>query len=93
MATGDGDYVDLLNGQRSYEPCEDASCRKRISLFMALIATEDQYQLYFSSAPPQQLQLEMINAIQSNTANLVIHYSLSSRYYKDEQTFGLVLTI
>ncbi|XP_069115782.1 fibrocystin-L-like [Argopecten irradians] len=75
---GDG-YLDLINGPQDHGWCSGYTCRKRISTFMALIAADKTYLLYFTSTSPQKLRLFLLNSDNTQAVVIGIWYASSQR--------------
>ncbi|XP_069115680.1 fibrocystin-L-like [Argopecten irradians] len=75
---GDG-YLDLINGPQDHSGCSQGHCRKRLSTFMAIVATGKTYSIYFSTTSPQILRLFLLNSDVSQRIILGIWYSQSNR--------------
>ncbi|OWF48083.1 fibrocystin-L-like [Mizuhopecten yessoensis] len=75
---GDG-YLDLINGPQDHSGCRLGNCRKRLSTFMAIVASGKSYSLYFSTTSPQTLRLFLLNSDDNEVITLGIWYSQSNR--------------
>ncbi|XP_068094025.1 fibrocystin-L-like [Hyperolius riggenbachi] len=78
LAKGDG-YVDLLNGPSNHDFCSGYSCRKRVSLFHPIVATNKSYEVFFTSTSPQKLRLKLLNADNTKAVRVGIYYSNPQR--------------
>ncbi|CAF3595884.1 unnamed protein product [Rotaria sordida] len=67
-------YIDLINGPQDQTFCNGYSCRKRISTFMAIIQSEQTYDIYFSSTPPRQTRFRILNANSSIKCILALYF-------------------
>nr|XP_055075552.1 fibrocystin-L-like [Misgurnus anguillicaudatus] len=72
-------YVDLLNGPQDHSWCTGYACRKRVSLFHSIVATNKSFDIYFTSTTPQKLRLMMLNAKTTEAVRVAIYYSSSQR--------------
>ncbi|XP_073714826.1 fibrocystin-L [Misgurnus anguillicaudatus] len=72
-------YVDLLNGPQDHSWCTGYACRKRVSLFHSIVATNKSFDIYFTSTTPQKLRLMMLNAKTTEAVRVAIFYSNSQR--------------
>ncbi|XP_067947416.1 fibrocystin-L-like [Watersipora subatra] len=72
-------YIDLINGPQDHGWCSGYTCRKRVSTFMALVATDVHYALYFTSTAPQHLRLTMLNSGPNEMITLEIYNTISNR--------------
>ncbi|XP_060067607.1 fibrocystin-L-like [Ylistrum balloti] len=75
---GDG-YLDLINGPQDHSDCSQGYCRKRLSTFMAIVASGNKYSVFFSTTSPQTLRLFLLNSNDSQAVTLKIWYSQSNR--------------
>ncbi|XP_068603731.1 PKHD1 like 1, tandem duplicate 1 [Brachionichthys hirsutus] len=75
---GEG-FVDLINGPQDHGWCSGYTCRRRLSLFHAIVATGHNYDIFFSSTSPQNLRLMMLNAEPSETIVASVFYSKPQR--------------
>ncbi|XP_021351282.1 fibrocystin-L-like [Mizuhopecten yessoensis] len=83
---GDG-YLDLINGPQDHSACRIGNCRKRLSTFMAIVATGKHYLLHFTTTSPQTLRFFLLNSNDNQVVTLGIWYSQSNRrdvYVNDE---------
>ncbi|TRY58761.1 hypothetical protein DNTS_034591 [Danionella cerebrum] len=72
-------YVDLINGPQDHSWCAGYSCRRRLSLFHAIVATNKAFEIYFTSTTPQKLRLMMLNAGPSEAVRVGVFYSNPQR--------------
>nr|XP_055075131.1 fibrocystin-L-like [Misgurnus anguillicaudatus] len=72
-------YVDLLNGPQDHSWCTGYACRKRVSLFHSIVATNKSFDIYFTSTTPQKLRLMMLNAKTTEAVRVAIFYSNPQR--------------
>nr|XP_055075128.1 fibrocystin-L-like [Misgurnus anguillicaudatus] len=72
-------YVDLLNGPQDHGWCAGYTCRKRVSLFHSIVATNKSFDIYFTSTTPQKLRLMMLNAKTTEAVRVAIFYSNPQR--------------
>lgn len=75
---GDG-YIDLINGPQDHGWCSGYTCRKRISTFMALVATDKDYLLHFTSTTPEHMRYRLLNVDPSEGIKLTVWYSRPNR--------------
>eukprot|EP00062_Callorhinchus_milii_P017054 gi/632969110/ref/XP_007900907.1/ PREDICTED: LOW QUALITY PROTEIN: fibrocystin-L [Callorhinchus milii] len=80
-------YIDLINGPQDHGWCSGYTCRRRISLFHGIVATNKSYDIYFTSTTPQTLQLMLLNVNDSKAVRLAIYYFTPQRLdvYVNEQ--------
>uniref|UniRef100_A0A8C5QTU9 Fibrocystin-L n=1 Tax=Leptobrachium leishanense TaxID=445787 RepID=A0A8C5QTU9_9ANUR len=55
-------YLDLINGPQDHGWCSGYSCKKRVSLFHAIVATNKSFDVFFTSTSPQRLRLLLLNS-------------------------------
>ncbi|XP_065139309.1 fibrocystin-L-like [Paramisgurnus dabryanus] len=72
-------YVDLLNGPQDHSWCTGYACKKRVSLFHSIVATNKSFDIYFTSTTPQKLRLMMLNANTTEAVRVAIFYSNPQR--------------
>ncbi|NP_001123871.1 PKHD1 like 1, tandem duplicate 2 isoform 1 precursor [Danio rerio] len=72
-------YVDLINGPQDHSWCSGYTCRKRISLFHAIVATNKSFDIYFTSTTPQKLRLMLLNAGPTESVRVAVFYSNPQR--------------
>ncbi|XP_021354106.1 fibrocystin-L-like [Mizuhopecten yessoensis] len=75
---GDG-YLDLINGPQDHGWCSGYTCRKRVSTFMALVATGKEYLIHFTGTSPQHLRYFLIDANSTQSIKLAVWYSQPNR--------------
>lgn len=71
----DNKYIDLINGPGSHTFCLGYSCQKRISTFIALVASNRSYDIYLTSTPPEQLRFRVIQATSSFKIRISMKYT------------------
>ncbi|XP_065144791.1 fibrocystin-L-like [Paramisgurnus dabryanus] len=72
-------YVDLLNGPQDHSWCTGYACKKRVSMFHSIVATNKSFEIYFTSTTPQKLRLMMLNAKTTEAVRVAIFYSNPQR--------------
>ncbi|XP_072562121.1 PKHD1 like 1, tandem duplicate 1 [Paramormyrops kingsleyae] len=72
-------YVDLLNGPQDHGWCSGYTCRRRVSLFHSIVATNKSFDVFFTSTSPQKLRLMLLNADNSRAVRVAIFYSKPQR--------------
>ncbi|WAR05573.1 PKHL1-like protein, partial [Mya arenaria] len=75
---GDG-YIDLINGPQDHGWCSGYTCRKRLSTFMALVATDHEFLIHFTSTTPEHLRYYLLNSEPDDAVKLSIWYSRPNR--------------
>ena len=86
LSNSDKKYLDLINGPPDHSWCSGRRCGKRISTFMVLVASDTNYDIYFSSNPPKQLRFRILNGDASFKIKLSVYYFSSQRLdlYKND---------
>ncbi|XP_072530724.1 PKHD1 like 1, tandem duplicate 1 [Salminus brasiliensis] len=72
-------YIDLLNGPQDHGWCLGYTCQKRVSLFHSIVATNQSFDIFFTSTSPQKLRLMLLNAKPTETVRVAIFYSNPQR--------------
>ncbi|KAL4228553.1 Fibrocystin-L [Mactra antiquata] len=72
-------YIDLINGPQDHGWCSGYTCRLRVSLFHALVATGEEYKIHFTGVSPKNMRLRMLNADSSEKVMVSLWYSSSNR--------------
>uniref|UniRef100_A0A8C4XEU0 PKHD1 like 1 n=1 Tax=Erpetoichthys calabaricus TaxID=27687 RepID=A0A8C4XEU0_ERPCA len=72
-------YLDMLNGPADHSWCTGYSCRRRLSTFHTIVATNKSFSVYFTSTSPQSLRLMLLNADNSKAVRVAIFYSNPQR--------------
>ncbi|KAA0710211.1 Fibrocystin-L Polycystic kidney and hepatic disease 1-like protein 1 [Triplophysa tibetana] len=72
-------YVDLLNGPQDHGWCAGYACRRRVSLFHAIVATNKSFDIFFTSTTPQKMRLMMLNAKPTEAVRVAVFYSSPQR--------------
>ncbi|XP_033757813.1 fibrocystin-L-like [Pecten maximus] len=75
---GDG-YLDLINGPQDHGWCSGYTCRKRLSTFMALVATGKEYLIHFTGTSPQHIRYFILNSDDTDSIKLSVWYSQPNR--------------
>ncbi|XP_021347967.1 fibrocystin-L-like [Mizuhopecten yessoensis] len=75
---GDG-YLDLINGPADHGWCSGYTCRKRVSTFMAIVATGKEYLIHFTGTSPQHLRYFLLNSDDTQSVKLAVWYSQPNR--------------
>ncbi|XP_061682368.1 PKHD1 like 1, tandem duplicate 1 [Syngnathoides biaculeatus] len=75
VAVLSGGHVDLINGPQDHGWCSGYTCRKRVSLFHAIVAAGRPADVFFTGVSPQKLRLMMLNAERAETALVSVFYS------------------
>ncbi|XP_060573258.1 fibrocystin-L-like isoform X2 [Ruditapes philippinarum] len=72
-------YLDLINGPQDHGWCSGYTCRLRISTFMALVDTGEDYLVHLSSVTPKHMRYRLLNASPSEAIKFTLWYSKSNR--------------
>ncbi|KAA0710209.1 Fibrocystin-L Polycystic kidney and hepatic disease 1-like protein 1 [Triplophysa tibetana] len=72
-------YVDLLNGPQDHSWCTGNACRRRVSLFHAIVATNKSFDIFFTSTTPQKMRLMTLDTKLTEAVRVGIFYSSSQR--------------
>ncbi|XP_061168814.1 fibrocystin-L-like [Saccostrea echinata] len=70
-----GGYLDLINGPQDHGWCSGYTCRKRLSTFQAIVATEKEFLLHYTSVSPQKSRFFLLDAKPNDCISLSIWYS------------------
>jgi len=57
---GSDGYIDLVNGPQDFSCCQGYICAERLSTFFTLVATGMEYEVMFTSIPPQNFRIHML---------------------------------
>ena len=58
---GQNGYIDLVNGPQDFSCCSGYTCAERLSTFYTLVATGIEYEVQFTSIPPQNFRIHMLH--------------------------------
>ena len=72
-------YVDLINGPMDHGWCLGYTCQERISTFYTVVATNKDYELYFTGTNPQSLRFHLLNANDSQALTVGVWYANPQR--------------
>uniref|UniRef100_A0A667X934 PKHD1 like 1, tandem duplicate 2 n=1 Tax=Myripristis murdjan TaxID=586833 RepID=A0A667X934_9TELE len=72
-------FVDLINGPQDHGWCSGYTCQKRVSLFHSIVATNQAFDVFFTSVTPQKLRLMILNADPSESVLVSVFYSKPQR--------------
>ncbi|KAA0710214.1 Fibrocystin-L Polycystic kidney and hepatic disease 1-like protein 1 [Triplophysa tibetana] len=72
-------YLDLLNGPQDHGWCAGYTCRRRVSLFHAIVATNKSFDIFFTSTTPQKMRLMTLNAKPTEAVRVAVFYSSPQR--------------
>ncbi|CAH2285754.1 fibrocystin-L [Pelobates cultripes] len=71
---GDG-YIDIISGPQNHTSCNGSNCeKKRVSLFHSIVATNKSFDIYFSTASPQNLRLMLLNCASTKSVRVGIFF-------------------
>ena len=57
---GSEGWIDLVNGPQDFSCCSGYICAERLSTFFPVIATGMEYEIMFTSIPPQNFKIHML---------------------------------
>merc|ERR1719282_1405874 len=57
---GPNGWIDLVNGPQDHSCCSGYICAERLSTFFTMVATGREYEVMFTSIPPQKFRLHML---------------------------------
>ena len=60
---GNNGYIDLVNGPQDFSCCQGYTCAERLSTFYTMVATGIEYEIMFTSIPPQNFRLHMLHNV------------------------------
>ncbi|XP_071488092.1 fibrocystin-L-like [Diadema antillarum] len=72
-------YVDLINGPMDHGWCLGYTCQERISTFYSVVATQKNYEMFFTGTNPQHLRFHLLNANSSQALVLGVWYANPQR--------------
>ena len=58
---GRNGFIDLVNGPQDFSCCSGYTCAERLSTFFTMVATGIEYEIMFTSIPPQNFRLHMLH--------------------------------
>jgi len=77
---GTNGYIDLVNGPQDHSCCAGYICAERISTFYTMVATGKDYEIHFTSVPPQNFKLHLLHNEDSDEAvRLKIYFPKQQR--------------
>ncbi|XP_052286416.1 fibrocystin-L-like [Dreissena polymorpha] len=72
-------YIDLINGPQDHGWCSGYTCRKRLSTFMAIVATGEDFLMHFTSTTPEKMRYRLLNVGPNEGVKLTVWYSRPNR--------------
>ena len=57
---GSNGWIDLVNGPQDFSCCSGYICAERLSTFFTMVATGMEYEVMFTSIPPQNFRIHML---------------------------------
>jgi len=57
---GSEGWIDLVNGPQDFSCCSGYTCAERLSTFFTMVATGLEYEVMFTSIPPQNFRIHML---------------------------------
>ncbi|KAJ1555133.1 Fibrocystin-L [Nowakowskiella sp. JEL0078] len=74
------EYLDLLNGPRSYQCCQGGfTCFNRLSVVWGIVAVNKTYQLTFTGSNPSRLRFHHLNAQENDAVIMNITWTSAQR--------------
>ena len=72
-------YIDLVNGPQDFSCCSGYTCAERLSTFFTMVATGMEYEVMFTSIPPQKFRIHMLYNDGSEAVRLKIWFPKQQR--------------
>jgi len=76
---GTNGYIDLVNGPQDFSCCQGYTCAERLSTFFTMVATGIDYEIMFTSVPPQNMRLHLLHNNGGEAVRLKIFYQQQQR--------------
>jgi len=77
---GPSGYIDLVNGPQDHSCCSGYICAERLSTFITMVATGQEYEVMFTSVSPQNFRLHMLYNQGGEGTLLKIWFQKQQRY-------------
>jgi len=77
---GTNGYIDLVNGPQDFSCCSGYICAERLSTFITMLATGQEYEIMFTSVSPQNFRLHMLYNEGGEGTLLKIWFQKQQRY-------------
>ncbi|XP_048254094.1 fibrocystin-L-like [Haliotis rufescens] len=72
-------YLDLINGPQDHGWCSGYTCRKRLSTFQAIVATNKTFDIYFTSTTPQTTRYHLLNSNSDQSVRIGVWFGRPNR--------------
>ena len=82
-------YVDLMNGPQDHSLTNSYTIRRRLSTFMALVRSQETYEIFFSTTAPRTTRFRLINA--DTTIKCVLAFYIGSLQQIDVYANGMYI--
>jgi len=76
---GSDGYIDLVNGPQDHSCCSGYTCAERLSTLFSMVATGIEYEIMFSSIPPQNFRLHLLHNDGGEAVRLKIWFPKQQR--------------
>ena len=76
---GSNGYIDLVNGPQDFSCCHGYTCAERISTFYTMVATGIEYEIMFTSIPPQNFRIHMLHNTDGDAVRAKIWFPKQQR--------------
>ena len=73
-------WIDLVNGPQDFSCCAGYICAERLSTFITMVATEQTYEVMFTSVAPQNFRLHLLHNEGGEGTLLKIWFQKQQRY-------------
>ena len=77
---GANGWIDLVNGPQDFSCCSGYICAERLSTFITMVATEQTYEVMFTSVSPQNFRLHLLHNEGGEGTLLKIWFQKQQRY-------------
>ena len=77
---GQNGYIDLVNGPQDFSCCSGYTCAERLSTFFTMVATGIEYEVMFTSIPPQNFRIHMLHNQGGQAMRAKIWFPKQQRY-------------
>jgi hypothetical protein len=77
---GPNGWIDLVNGPQDFSCCSGYTCAERLSTFFTMVATGTDYEIMFSSIPPQNFRLHILHNEALEGTRVKIWFPKQQRY-------------
>ena len=76
---GTDGYIDLVNGPQDFSCCQGYTCAERLSTFYTMVATGIEYEVMFTSIPPQNFRIHMLHNTDGDAVRAKIWFPKQQR--------------